>query len=105
MILAQHVSAWFVRFIEWCREANMKPFIILNMGTGTLAEALHWIEYCNGTGDTYVPCTGFSARRFANICPDTTPICVASTQGAMNLTMSCTGASETKCTDRGKSDR
>ena len=24
------------------------------MGTGTLEEALHWIEYCNGTGDTYV---------------------------------------------------
>lgn len=40
-------------FIEWCRAAKTEPFIILNMGTGTLAEALHWIEYCNGTGDTY----------------------------------------------------
>ena len=41
------------RFIEWCRAAKTEPFIILNMGTGTLAEALHWIEYCNGTGDTH----------------------------------------------------
>lgn len=40
------------RFIQWCRVAKIEPFIILNMGTGTLAEALHWIEYCNGTGDT-----------------------------------------------------
>jgi hypothetical protein len=24
------------------------------MGDGTLQEALNWLEYCNGTGDTYV---------------------------------------------------
>ena len=42
------------RFIAWCRLARIEPYIILNMGTGTLDEALHWIEYCNGTGDTLV---------------------------------------------------
>lgn len=36
-----------------CKEANTEPYICLNMGTGTLSEALHWLEYCNGTGDTY----------------------------------------------------
>ncbi|EKM57999.1 glycoside hydrolase family 51 protein [Phanerochaete carnosa HHB-10118-sp] len=40
-------------FIAWCRLARIEPYIILNMGTGTLDDALHWIEYCNGTGDTY----------------------------------------------------
>ncbi|KDQ49679.1 glycoside hydrolase family 51 protein [Jaapia argillacea MUCL 33604] len=40
-------------FISWCREAKCEPYICLNMGTGTLSEALHWVEYCNGTGDTY----------------------------------------------------
>ncbi|KAI1794400.1 glycoside hydrolase [Ganoderma leucocontextum] len=40
-------------FIAWCRAAKIEPYIVLNMGTGTLEDALHWIEYCNGTGDTY----------------------------------------------------
>ncbi|TCD60771.1 hypothetical protein EIP91_009540 [Steccherinum ochraceum] len=40
-------------FIAWCRVAKIEPYIILNMGTGTLREALNWIEYCNGTGDTH----------------------------------------------------
>ncbi|EJF59514.1 glycoside hydrolase [Dichomitus squalens LYAD-421 SS1] len=40
-------------FIAWCRTAKIEPYIVLNMGTGTLEDALHWIEYCNGTGDTY----------------------------------------------------
>ncbi|PSR76769.1 hypothetical protein PHLCEN_2v8221 [Hermanssonia centrifuga] len=39
--------------IAWCRVAKIEPYIILNMGTGTLEEALHWVEYCNGAGDTY----------------------------------------------------
>jgi alpha-L-arabinofuranosidase len=42
------------QFIAWCREAKIEPFVIFNMGTGTLEEALRWIEYCNGTGDTCV---------------------------------------------------
>ncbi|EPT00599.1 hypothetical protein FOMPIDRAFT_101145 [Fomitopsis schrenkii] len=40
-------------FIAWCRVAKIEPYVVLNMGTGTLEDALHWIEYCNGTGDTH----------------------------------------------------
>lgn len=41
-------------FMVWCREhMSAEPYLCLNMGTGTLDEALAWIEYCNGTGDTY----------------------------------------------------
>ena len=40
-------------FIELCRRVGAEPLICVNMGTGTIEEAMHWIEYCNGTGDTY----------------------------------------------------
>ncbi|KZV67952.1 glycoside hydrolase family 51 protein [Peniophora sp. CONT] len=40
-------------FIQWCRVAKTEPYLCFNMGTGTLEEALNWVEYCNGTGDTY----------------------------------------------------
>ncbi|EPQ31923.1 uncharacterized protein PFL1_00122 [Pseudozyma flocculosa PF-1] len=40
-------------FIEYCRELKVEPYLCLNMGTGTYEEALAWLEYCNGTGDTY----------------------------------------------------
>ncbi|KAK8087064.1 hypothetical protein PG994_002038 [Apiospora phragmitis] len=33
--------------------ARVEPYLCLNMGTGTLDEALAWVEYCNGTRDTY----------------------------------------------------
>jgi alpha-L-arabinofuranosidase len=39
-------------FLAYCSELGVAPYICLNMGTGTLAEALEWIEYCNGTGDS-----------------------------------------------------
>ncbi|KLU92729.1 alpha-N-arabinofuranosidase C [Magnaporthiopsis poae ATCC 64411] len=35
------------------REKRVEPYLCLNMGTGTLDEALAWVEYCNGTGDTH----------------------------------------------------
>lgn len=35
------------------KEKRVEPYICLNMGTGTLDEALAWVEYCNGTKDTY----------------------------------------------------
>ena len=44
--------AYTARFIAWCRLAKIEPYIIVNMGTGALEDALNWIEYCNGTGDT-----------------------------------------------------
>jgi alpha-L-arabinofuranosidase len=54
--------AWFTEesnrfgtdeFIEYCRLMNAEPYICVNMGTGTIDEAQGWVEYCNGTGDTY----------------------------------------------------
>jgi alpha-L-arabinofuranosidase len=39
--------------MAWCQAAGTEPVLCLNMGTGTLDEALAWVEYCNGTGDTY----------------------------------------------------
>ncbi|MCR2804280.1 alpha-L-arabinofuranosidase C-terminal domain-containing protein [Paenibacillus soyae] len=40
-------------FIQYCREIGAEPFIIVNMTTGTAEEAADWVEYCNGTDDTY----------------------------------------------------
>lgn len=40
-------------FIDYCRELDVEPYLCLNMGTGSYEEALAWVEYCNGTGDTY----------------------------------------------------
>jgi alpha-L-arabinofuranosidase len=39
-------------FLGYCAELGAEPYICLNMGTGTLPEALAWIEYCNGAGQT-----------------------------------------------------
>jgi alpha-N-arabinofuranosidase len=40
-------------YIEYCREVSCEPFIVVNMGSGTPEEAADWVEYCNGSGDTY----------------------------------------------------
>lgn len=46
-------------FMQWLsvlsegKEKRVEPYICLNMGTGTLDEALAWVEYCNGTRDTH----------------------------------------------------
>jgi alpha-N-arabinofuranosidase len=40
-------------FIEYCRAIGAQPYICVNMGTGTMDQARAWVEYCNGTGDTY----------------------------------------------------
>ena len=40
-------------FIEYCRAIDVEPYICLNMGTGTLEEALDWVEYCNSARATY----------------------------------------------------
>ena len=40
-------------FIEYCRTIGAEPYICLNMGTGTMDEARDWLEYCNGTSNTY----------------------------------------------------
>ncbi|CAI6096168.1 unnamed protein product [Clonostachys chloroleuca] len=40
-------------FMKWCEKVGTAPYIALNMNTGTLDEALAWVEYCNSTQDTY----------------------------------------------------
>jgi alpha-N-arabinofuranosidase len=39
-------------FLKWCALAGSEPYINVNLGSGTLAEALRWLEYCNGSADT-----------------------------------------------------
>ena len=39
-------------FIEWCGMLKAEPFLTANVGTGSPADALNWLEYCNGTGNT-----------------------------------------------------
>ena len=34
-------------FLQYCAQLGVAPYICLNMGTGTLSEALAWVEYCN----------------------------------------------------------
>jgi alpha-N-arabinofuranosidase len=40
-------------FLAYCAELGTEPYICLNMGTGTLEEALAWLEYCNGDRPTH----------------------------------------------------
>jgi alpha-L-arabinofuranosidase len=40
-------------YISFCREVGAEPYICVNLGTGTAEEAANWVEYCNGTGNTY----------------------------------------------------
>jgi alpha-L-arabinofuranosidase len=46
-------------FMHWLgvlsegKEKRVEPYFCLNFGTGTLDEALAWVEYCNGTRNTY----------------------------------------------------
>ncbi|KAJ5731818.1 hypothetical protein N7493_003299 [Penicillium malachiteum] len=40
-------------FMKWCDLVGAEPYLALNMGTGTLEEALAWLEYCNLDTDTH----------------------------------------------------
>ena len=40
-------------FISFCRRLGAEPMICVNMASGTPEEASHWVEYCNGTGNTH----------------------------------------------------
>ncbi|KAJ5114232.1 hypothetical protein N7456_002766 [Penicillium angulare] len=40
-------------FMKWCDIIDAEPYLALNMGTGTLEEALAWVEYCNLDTDTH----------------------------------------------------
>jgi alpha-N-arabinofuranosidase len=39
-------------FMSFCKKLNCKPMLGVNLGTGTIEEAGHWVEYCNGEGGT-----------------------------------------------------
>jgi alpha-L-arabinofuranosidase len=38
-------------FLTACRKLGAEPYINLNLGTGTIDEALQWLEYCNADND------------------------------------------------------
>ncbi len=40
-------------FMEYCRTIGTEPYLCVNLGNGTMDEARAWVEYCNGTGNTY----------------------------------------------------
>jgi alpha-N-arabinofuranosidase len=40
-------------FVQYCREIGAEPFLVVNMSTDSPNDASDWVEYCNGTGDTY----------------------------------------------------
>jgi alpha-N-arabinofuranosidase len=36
-------------FLRWCEHVGTEPYLNLNFGTGTLDEAIRWLDYTNGT--------------------------------------------------------
>jgi len=41
-------------FLEYCRLSGASPYICMNVGSGTVREALGWLEYCNGNVSTTI---------------------------------------------------
>lgn len=37
-------------FLRWCEQLNAEPYLSVNVGSATPADALNWLEYCNGSG-------------------------------------------------------
>jgi alpha-N-arabinofuranosidase len=40
-------------FLKYCERAGVEPYICINAGLGSIADARDWVEYCNETRDTY----------------------------------------------------
>ncbi len=40
-------------FLQWAKEADVQPYVCVNMGTGTIEEARNWVEYCNAPAGFY----------------------------------------------------
>ncbi len=40
-------------FVSYCRELGAEPNLVVNMSTATAMDAANWVEYCNGTSDSY----------------------------------------------------
>lgn len=41
-------------FLGYCRLSGASPYICVNVGSGTVREALGWLEYCNGDQPTSI---------------------------------------------------
>jgi alpha-N-arabinofuranosidase len=39
-------------FLGWCEATGAVPYVNFNLGTGTLDEAVRWLDYCNGREPT-----------------------------------------------------
>lgn len=40
-------------FVDWCKKANTKPMLAVNLGSRGLDAARNFLEYCNHPGGTY----------------------------------------------------
>ena len=40
-------------FVDWCKKANTKPMLAVNLGSRGLDDARNFLEYCNHPGGTY----------------------------------------------------
>jgi len=40
-------------FLQYAERMGVQPYIPVNLGTGTLDDARHWVEYCNSDTGTY----------------------------------------------------
>ena len=40
-------------FLSWAADLGAEPYLVVNMGTGNIDLAQAWVEYCNGSGNTY----------------------------------------------------
>ena len=41
-------------FMKWCKKTGITPMMAVNMGTGTILDAAHLVEYCNHAGGTAI---------------------------------------------------
>ncbi|HHY83713.1 MAG TPA: alpha-N-arabinofuranosidase [Clostridiales bacterium] len=41
-------------FVSWCKKANTRPMMAVNLGTRGIQEALDLLEYCNHPGGSYL---------------------------------------------------
>ncbi|MCI0665741.1 MAG: alpha-N-arabinofuranosidase, partial [Acidobacteria bacterium] len=39
-------------FMRFCRQVEAEPYLSINVGTGSVQEALNWLEYCNSDKDS-----------------------------------------------------
>jgi len=52
-------------FVAFCKACNIEPHMTVNFGSGTVEEAVAWVEYCNGPSNST-----YGAMRTANGHPE-----------------------------------